>query len=231
MINVCDRWAHDHTDNLQAAFFNGVGFESWENIWGIWNQMTPRDAEALRRISRIYRAFSGLLVSMDWTPHAPTLQYGVYASRFPAAGRTLWTIVNRNEFDIRDEVIAVEHMQGRRYYDVWNGVEMTPRVDGGRAELSLTLEEHGYGAVLTVDAGAHVENLSGVLEQMHAWAAKPLQSYSKEWQVLPQRIVEMAPTAPAAGAPLGMVHIPGGAFEFNVSGIEIEGSDMTGGDV
>jgi hypothetical protein len=28
MINVCDRWSRNHTDNLQAAFFNGVGFES-----------------------------------------------------------------------------------------------------------------------------------------------------------------------------------------------------------
>jgi formylglycine-generating enzyme required for sulfatase activity len=231
MIHVCDRWAYDHTDNLQAAFFNGVGFESWENIWGIWNQMTPRDAEALRRISRIYRAFPDLLVSMDWTPHVPTLQYGVYASRFPASGHTLWTIVNRNEFDIRDEPIRVEHKQGRRYYDVWNGVELTPRVDGGRAELSLTLEEHGFGAVMAVDAGAQAGNLPGLLAQMHTWAARPLESYSKEWQFLPQRIVEIAPTAPAASAPAGMVRIPGGAFEFNVSGIEIEGSDMKGVDI
>ena len=41
MVNVCDRWNRDKTDNLQYAFFNGVGYESWENIWGIWNQITP----------------------------------------------------------------------------------------------------------------------------------------------------------------------------------------------
>ncbi len=46
MVNVCERWANDRTDGLQAAFFNGVGYESWENVWGIWNQFTPRDAEA-----------------------------------------------------------------------------------------------------------------------------------------------------------------------------------------
>ena len=55
MVNVCNRWAHDHVDDLQQAFFNGVGFESWENIWGIWNQITPRDAAALRRIATIER--------------------------------------------------------------------------------------------------------------------------------------------------------------------------------
>ena len=51
MVNVCDRWARDKTDDLQFAFFNGVGYESWENIWGIWNRITPRDAEALRRVA------------------------------------------------------------------------------------------------------------------------------------------------------------------------------------
>jgi len=32
IVNISDRWAHDHTDDLQFAFFNGTGFESWENV-------------------------------------------------------------------------------------------------------------------------------------------------------------------------------------------------------
>lgn len=31
------------------------GFESWESIWGIWNQMNLRDAEATRRFATIQR--------------------------------------------------------------------------------------------------------------------------------------------------------------------------------
>ena len=46
MVNISDRWNRDKTNDLQFAFFNGVGWESWENIWGIWNGITPRDAEA-----------------------------------------------------------------------------------------------------------------------------------------------------------------------------------------
>ena len=69
MVNVCDRWSHDHDDNLQAAVLQRRRYESWENIWGIWNQMTPRDAEALRRIATIERAFAPLLLSPDWEPH------------------------------------------------------------------------------------------------------------------------------------------------------------------
>ena len=42
LTHICERWAEDRTDGLQYAFFNGAGYESWENIWGIFNQITPR---------------------------------------------------------------------------------------------------------------------------------------------------------------------------------------------
>ena len=71
MVNVCERWAHDRTDGLQSAFFNGAGYESWENVWGIWNQLTPRDAEALRRVALVERATAYYLASPGWEPHVP----------------------------------------------------------------------------------------------------------------------------------------------------------------
>jgi len=74
----------DH--NLQFAFFNGVGWESWENIWGIWNGVTPRDGEATRRVATIERAIAEYLVSRDWEPIYPMLRYGVFASRWPLNG-------------------------------------------------------------------------------------------------------------------------------------------------
>ena len=57
LTHLCERWSTHRTDALQYAFFNGVGYESWENIWGIWNQLTPRDSSALKRISTILRHF------------------------------------------------------------------------------------------------------------------------------------------------------------------------------
>ena len=33
MLNVCRRWDMDRRDGLQTAWFNGVGFEAWENVW------------------------------------------------------------------------------------------------------------------------------------------------------------------------------------------------------
>ena len=231
MINVCDRWATNHTDNLQAAFLNGVGFESWENVWGFWNQISPRDAAALRRIAAIYRAFPQQLVSKDWTPHIPTLRYGVYASEFPLDGVTLWTVVNRNEFDIGEEILAVPNAPGRRFFDVWSGAELKPRIEGSHAFLSFTLEPRGYGAVVGMDRGIHPDALASVLDQTAAGSAKPLGSFSDEWHFLPQKMVNIAPTASPGKAPSGMVRIPGGEFVFKVNGIEIEGGNRIGLDV
>jgi iron(II)-dependent oxidoreductase len=231
MINVCDRWATNHTDNLQAAFFNGVGFESWENIWGFWNQISPRDAEALRRIAAIYRALPQQLVSQDWTPHVPTLRYGVYASRFPSGGVSLWTVVNRNEFDVGEEILAVPYASGMRFFDVWNGTEMKPRIEDGRAFLSFTMEPRGFGAVVGVEPGSRVEALAALLAEASARSAKPLESFSNAWHFLPQKLAEVAPTARIEKAPDGMVRIPRGEFIFKVNGIEIEGGNRIGLDV
>jgi len=57
MVNVCDRWARDRNWDMQSAFFNGTGYETWESIWCTWNGLTPRDGEALRRIATIERAY------------------------------------------------------------------------------------------------------------------------------------------------------------------------------
>jgi len=228
LVHVCRRWAREKTDDLQAAFFNGVGFESWENIWGIWNQMTPRDAETLRRISRIERRFAALLSSQDWEPHTATLQYGVFASKWPSSRETLWTIVNRTQYNIDGAQLRVPKRQGRRYFDVYHGVELKPREYGDSQELSFSMEAFGYGAVLALDGDPDAE-LNQFLAGMKALTARPLREYSALWTPLEQKLVESVPTKPASAVPPGMVTIPAVAdFEFQVRGVMVEGSDDTG---
>jgi gamma-glutamyl hercynylcysteine S-oxide synthase len=230
MVNVCDRWNRDKTDDLQYAFFNGVGYESWENIWGIWNQITPRDAEALRRVAKIERAFADLLISPAWEPHTPTLRYGVYASKFPGQGQTLWTIVNRNEYDLGGRQIAVPYRGGTHFYDLWHGEELKPEWTGSEAMLSFEIEGHGFGAILATDQAA-TGNLPNLLSAIHELARTPLKSLSHEWKVLPQQLVEIAPTNPASSAPANMIKIPGADYEFRAAGIMIEGGNDLGVDV
>src|SRR5205807_10551911 len=82
-VNVTDRFTRDKTDSLQHAFFNGQGYDTLDNLWGLWYSMTPHDAEALLRFTRIERAMAENLHSSDWEPHVQTMQSGVFASRFP----------------------------------------------------------------------------------------------------------------------------------------------------
>jgi formylglycine-generating enzyme required for sulfatase activity len=224
MVNVCQRWARDKIDDLQYAFFNGAGYESWENIWGIWNQITPRDAEALRRIAKIERRTADLLVSSDWEPHTPVLQTGVYASRFPGAEETLFTFINRGEYDVNAPQIVVPRQAGMHYLDLWHGKEL--ELTGGA--LAFEIEPHGYGAVLVTP---HPAQYATLLQEMAQLARDPLSSFLHQWHPLPQQQVAIPETARKAFAPVGMVAIPGGPFEFRVSGIEIEGSDDVGVDV
>lgn len=233
MVNVCDRWARDHTDDLQFAFFNGTGFESWENIWGIWNQMDDRDAEALRRMAKIERMFWQWLESPGWQPFAPMLQYGAFASEWPRPGNghgsTLWTVVNRNEFSLSGPEMRMAYQPGLRYFDLWHGVELKPEIRGSTAILSFGLAGKGYGAIFATRQLTPEE--TALLNTMRELAVRPLASYSTAWHFLPQHIVPIAPTKPAASAPPGMVYIRGGRFLFRVSGVEIEGGNMVGLDV
>jgi formylglycine-generating enzyme required for sulfatase activity len=230
MVNISDRWAQDKTDDLQYAFFNGEGWESWENVWGIWNGINPRDAEAARRMATLERGVAQFLVSPDWEPLYPMLNYGVYASRWPRAQQTVWTIVNRASYDTSGEQMQVPLTPGMRYFDLYHGVELKPAADGEDAVLSFAMETNGYGAILATP-GEPSAAMKDLMRRMAAMTAKPLTAFSHEPVILEQHMVDIAPTKPAAEAPAGMVRIPGGAFDFRVDGVEIEGGAYPGLDV
>lgn len=234
MINIENRWCRERTDDLHYIFFNGVGYTAWENVWGIWNGFTERDGETLRRIATVARQFAPLLVSPHWEPYAMALQQDVFASKFPGDGMCLWTVVNRNEYAVDGELLKVGHRAGTRYFDAWNGAPLEVLVEkqggGATATLAFAMEKRGFGAVLALDADASQDGMDAFLATMRELAARPLQSCSALWTPLPQRLVETAPTAPARSAPPGMVAIPAGSFNFEVSGIEVEGYTWAGMD-
>lgn len=231
MTNISDRWQRDKNVDLQYAFFNGMGMETWENIWGIWNEMTPRDAEIARRIGHIDRKFAQNLVSSDWEPHTPVLQKGIYASKWPGSSRTLWTLVNKNEFDVSGAQLELPIRAGRLYFDLWHGVELTPVKVGNSLVLSFSVDGSGYGAVMAMDSSGANAELKSFLADMKQMAKTRLDSFSTARNVLPQTLTTIASTKVSANAPAGMVSVPGGEFNFEVEGIEIEGENQIGVDV
>jgi formylglycine-generating enzyme required for sulfatase activity len=228
LVHVSNRFNHDHTDDLQNAFFNGTGFESWENVWGIWNGLTPRDAEALRRMAAVERLAGSFLTAPDWQPFAPTLRSGIFASRWPRPSGTLWTLVNRNHYDVDGRQLALPHRADVHYIDLWHGEEIQPSTQGDRDILSFAMDADGFGALLVTD---HLtQPLLDHLKTMKAHGDR-LSSYSRQWQPLPQRMIPIAPSPAATTPPPGMSHVPEADFAFRVNGIEIEGGNDEGVDV
>jgi formylglycine-generating enzyme required for sulfatase activity/nucleotide-binding universal stress UspA family protein len=230
MVNISDRWNRNKNDDLQFAFFNGVGWESWENIWGIWNGITPRDAEATRRMAAIEREVAPFLVSAGWEPLYPMHRYGLYASRWPLDTKTVWTIVNRNEYNVDGPQLSVPYEPGTRYFDLYHGVELSGVREGGTVSLSFLVEAHGFGAVLALQ-GEPAAATAEFMARMKQMTATPLAQFDAVWRPIQQKLVDIAPSAPAQSQPAGMVLIPGGDFVFRVKGIEIEGDDDIGVDV
>ena len=224
MVNISDRWARDKTNDLQFAFFNGVGWESWENIWGIWNGISPRDAEATRRVATIERAIAPFLNSPGWEPLYPMHSFGVYSSRWPLGSQTVWTIVNRNSYNIDGPQIDLPAEPGMHYYDLYHGVELKPVIDGRQITLSFAIEANGFGAILATPNTAD-PTFESLMQRMAAITAKPLASFPHDPISLPQHLVEIASTKSASHAPEGMIRIPGGTFDFKVQGREIEGDN------
>jgi len=230
MVNISDRWNHDKIEDMQYAWLNGVGYESWENVWSIWNGITDRDAEAIRRVATLERFLSRFLVSKDWEPLTPMIQFQIFASKWPLGKDVLWTVVNRGQNDLEGRQIEVPYQKGMRYYDLYHGEELAPDRDANHSVLHFDVEAHGFGAVLGTESAPGPE-LQALLAKMKELTKKPLSSYSPEWKFLPQQIVDIAAVKPPLTAPQGMVRIPASEFVFRVHGIELEGGTDVGVDV
>jgi iron(II)-dependent oxidoreductase len=230
MVNISDRWNRTKTDDLQFAFFNGIGWESWENVWGIWNGITPRDSEATRRVRTIERGIAPFLVSQDWEPFFPMLHVGVFASRWPLGDETVWTIINRNQYNLQGAQLELPVQEGLRYFDLYHGVELPGERRNNKIVLTFPLDAKDYGAVLATKQPLS-DSLKDLMAKMKTLTATPLSSLSDKWGFLPQEMEQVTPTRPPSGIPSGMVKIPEGDFLFKVQGIEIEGSNDIGVDL
>ena len=230
MVNISDRWNRTKTDDLQFAFFNGIGWETWENIWGVWNGITPHDGEATRRVATIERAVAPFLISQDWEPFFPMLHFGVFASRWPLGDETVWTIINRNEYNIVGPQMELTFQEGMHYFDLYHGVELTTERRADKTVLVFSLDAKDYGAVLATKQPLS-NTYKTLMAQMKSLTNTSLASFPDKWTLLPQQLVQIASTKPPSGTPPGMVKIPEGEFRFQVKGVEIEGFNDSGVDV
>ena len=237
---IVDRWSAQRGDDLQMVFFNGLGYVAWENVWGIYNRISDRDGEALRRVGAMLRFLAPFTSSEVWEPHAPVsadaAALGVFASRWPApaggafpGNATAWTIVNRAGANYSGPLLSVPCGTSTAFFDVYAGVAVQPEpASGGSCVLNVPIEGSGFGAVLGV-AQADAEGnatLSAFLVSMANLTAVPLSAFNTTVAPLQQTMTPWGVTAPATAAPEGMVLVPGNAswlFEVNSTVIETNG--------
>ena len=231
MVNISDRWAVDQHQRpaiclLQRRRMGELG----KHLGHLERHQSPgcrSDPPHRHHRARCRTRFSSALTGSRSTP---CTTYGVYASRWPLGDQTVWTIVNRTDYDIGGRQMDLKTTPGMRYFDLYHGVELKPETDGPLSVLSFNVEANGYGAILATP-GDPSDTIKNLMQRMASVTAKPLASFSHEPVVLQQHLVETAATKPAAEAPEGMVKIPGGSFVFRVRGTEIEGGSMNGVDL
>lgn len=226
-VHITDRWAINKTEDLQYAFFNGIGYNSWENVWGIWNQVPDRYAEAIRRIRMIYRQFPDNWSSVDWEPHFPVIQKGVFASKFPAKNETVYTLVNRDSIQKVGAQMKLPYRKGFSYFDLWNGNQLIPKKSASMISLVFTIEGNGFGAILELDNHFQHKGIDQFLAKIKNLAKIPLKDLSANWKPLSQHIVPIAKTRRPKSAPNDMILIPAITnYNFETSGVMIEGDEL-----
>ena len=226
-VFVTNRWTIDKTDDLQYAFFNGIGYNAWENMWGIWNRIPDRYAEAIRRIATIYREFPGIWNSAEWEPHVPALQDGIFASKFPSSDKTVYTLINRSGTDCHNRQLELPYQENMSYYDLWNGTTLTPQKENNHVYLSFPIESHGFGAILAIKSNAMNSSHTRFLQTMQHLAKRSLNSFSTDWRPIEQKIVSIEQTNLHSTQPEGMLLIPGVKdYKFSSTGVMIEGDAL-----
>ncbi len=203
MVLVCNRWSLNRAEELQMAFFNGIGYVIWENIWGIWNAMTEREWQIVRRTMTILQRFSFGTSSAMWQPYVPRLPLHIFVSAFPVISlhSVFFTLIRTSDTPFADTIeldvtaypwLLLQKDNELEVYDVYHGsalpfVRFSPlhkviRVSG------ISMEAIGYGALFLTTQDKRPKWLLPFLETMQAMTAKPLSNFETARPLLSQEM-------------------------------------------
>ncbi|MBN2209788.1 MAG: hypothetical protein JW709_00180, partial [Sedimentisphaerales bacterium] len=169
MMHLIRRWDTDHSSELQSAWMNGAGIFVWENVFGSYNPWSERDKYLLRSVRALQTYFADWFSSGEWTPLVPTAQKYIYASQWTMSQGTLWTVVNRTEdFTVKGTLLNVNIRPNCRWFNLINGVEMTPPESSDKMSLNATLPPRALGGFISLNKDAVTEDFLELLRHQHA---------------------------------------------------------------
>ncbi|MCX6922346.1 MAG: DUF6259 domain-containing protein, partial [Verrucomicrobia bacterium] len=108
-ILYCDKPTGSWATGVKWVFFNGeaIWLEGPATEW-----FEPETREAIRQCHRLLRQYRDAFTTDRPLPLVPTLRGGVFASAFPAAGHTVYTLYNSRHHTVRGDVLEVPWQQG-----------------------------------------------------------------------------------------------------------------------
>ena len=135
--------AGNKPSQVDAAFVNGEPFH--EDTWRLHHS---RLRAKINRAYLLKHEYTDCFNSETPTPWVETAAAGLTANLFPGKSRKLWTLFNGRPKTYCGVVLTVPHRAGAKYRDAWNGLKLTPAIEGGLAEISLSLGPRQPGCVV-----------------------------------------------------------------------------------
>ncbi len=203
MVHMVQRNQKNHTEELRAAWMNGVGVIVWENVFGIWRGWCERDKSIIRSMLPVQRRYSLIFSGEGWTPMVPTMQSDLFASLWEREGLRLWTITNNSNSQKAGNVLKVGHRNGDRYFDLISGKEIQPEISNGIATLGCSINARGIAGFLagpTLELGHDFNDF--LLQQANIKARENL---STDYIPMPVSLTSVTPTKKYTATPIGMI--------------------------
>jgi hypothetical protein len=215
------RWDKSHQHELAAAWLNGSGVLVWENIFGYWNPWQAEDRATLRRMAPVWRQFADHFSQGNWLPYFPTSKPGTYASCWERNGTRLWTIVRPEGDDASPVVLEVDD-RAEEFFDLWQGVPISPTRVGEKTALEVPLIR--YGAIVAIPRGTSDESLRKIVALQRDEALRPVPSPQEDDWIRAKCVIDPLLDAPHASVrktrdrsvQRDMLTVDGGRFTFTL---------------
>lgn len=223
MVLLNKRWTLDRIPDIQLAYINGIGYETWENIWGIYNAMTKRAEQAVKRVYGILRFFSEHATSPYWKPLQSTNHpSSVFATKFPHPDwkSVLWTIIHTKDASVHGEIILRNTTYHHwHFYDVYHGNSLNLSCTRNHCRVGFPIAPFGFGGIAAFAPHHEPHFLKELLHDMKNTI--PLAFYSNINKMVPQVMHEKSTTTSTNTDKV--IFIPGSRnWTFHVQGVQIE---------
>ncbi|MEW6358215.1 MAG: DUF6259 domain-containing protein [Planctomycetota bacterium] len=146
-ILVCDRPTGSWAEGVKWIFFNGEAM--WIEGKPEWFSEDTR--AAIRKCYGILSKHKDAFTSLDPMPLVPTEMGGVFANRFPAGKKVVYTLYNSRHRTVRGPALRIARRPNVGYFDAWNNVKLDPRTDGDDDILSVEIGPRDVGCIVCTE--------------------------------------------------------------------------------